>query len=325
MSHIRNVLVTGGLGFIGSWYVKLLARSEYYPIIIDKHTYAADVNRIKGAEDDVCIGNGLYIGNRLHIGDICDDKLVTKIVKDHNIDIIVNFAAETHVDRSIIDSKQFIYSNVVGVQNLLEIIRKNKESRNDIKFIQVSTDEVYGSIEEGSFKETDRLNPRNPYSACKAGADLLCLSYYNTYGIDVCITRSSNNYGPWQYEEKFVPRMINLAMKNKPLEIYGNGKNVRDWLYVEDNCEGIKTIMENGKKGEIYNIGAGNEFDNNQIAKIISDRFGVEIKYIEDRLGHDKRYSINFRKIYEQFGWKPNMNFYDGLNKTIDWHITNQK
>lgn len=317
MSQMRNVLVTGGLGFIGSWYVKLLVREGYCPVILDLNTYAADINRIKGDsyEDEI------YIGNRLYIGDICDNELIENIIQKHDINTIVNFAAETHVDRSIQNSGEFVKSNFVGVKNILEIMRQNDVGR----LIQISTDEVYGSVEEGSFKETNRLRPGNPYSACKAGADLLCLSYFNTYGLDVTITRSSNNYGPWQHPEKFISRMITLAIHGKPLQVYGDGKNVRDWLYVEDNCKGIKTVMENGKPGEIYNLGAGNELDNNHIAKIISDRFKVPIKYIIDRPGHDLRYSINFRKIYEQLGWKPNTNFYDGLNKTIDWYITNHK
>lgn len=316
MSHMKNILVTGGLGFIGSWYVKLLAEEGYYPIIIDKMTYAADVDRIKGIEDEI------YIGDRLCIGNICDKELVSNVIDKHDIECIVNFAAETHVDNSIKDATEFVKSNFEGVQVLLDICRIRDD---DIKFVQISTDEVYGSIEEGSFKETDRLMPGNPYSACKAGADLLCLSYFNTYGLDIVITRSSNNYGPWQYLEKFIPRMITLAIQNKPLQVYGNGNNVRDWLYVEDNCKGIMRVMESGKSGEIYNIGAGNEFDNNQVAKSIANRFSVDVEYIGDRPGHDYRYSVNFNKIWKDLGWKPDMGFYDGLSKTIDWYIVEEK
>ena len=301
---MENILVTGGLGFIGSWYVKLLIKEGYYPIIIDKNTYAADMNRIK----DYNI--------RLKIGDIYNKELIEDIIKKHNISTIVNFAAETHVDRSIQNSDEFINSNFVGVQNLLEIVRHNNIDR----LVQVSTDEVYGSIEEGSFKETDRLNPGNPYSACKAGADLLALSYHNTYGIDVCITRSSNNYGPFQHREKFIPRMISLALHRKALEIYGRGNNVRDWLWVEDNCNAILIAMKDGISGEIYNISAGNEKNNNEIAKIISDKFDVGIEYIEDRKGHDYRYSISSRKIWEKLNWKPKKNFYDGLEETINFY-----
>lgn len=301
---MENILVTGGLGFIGSWYVKLLIKEGYYPIIIDKNTYAADMNRIK----DYNI--------RLKIGDIYNKELIEDIIKKHNISTIVNFAAETHVDRSIQNSDEFINSNFVGVQNLLEIVRHNNIDR----LVQVSTDEVYGSIEEGSFKETDRLNPGNPYSACKAGADLLALSYHNTYGIDVCITRSSNNYGPFQHREKFIPRMISLALHRKALEIYGRGNNVRDWLWVEDNCNAILIAMKDGISGEIYNISAGNEKNNNEIAKIISDKFDVGIEYIEDRKGHDYRYGISSRKIWEKLNWKPKKNFYDGLEETINFY-----
>lgn len=309
---INNILVTGGLGFIGSHFAKLLANSGHCPTIIDKNTYAADINRFKTIKNGA-YKNDTHIENRLHIGDICNDKLVTKIVKDNNIETIVNFAAETHVDRSIIDSKQFIHSNIVGVQTLLEISR-----RHDLKLVQISTDEVYGSIKEGSFKETDKLNPGNPYSACKSGADLLCTSYYNTYGLDTRMTRSSNNYGPFQHSEKFIPRMINLATKGKPLEVYGNGKNIRDWLYVEDNCKAIKVVMERGKKGEIYNVGAGNELTNNQVAKIIAKRFDVPVTYINDRPGHDFRYSIDYNKIIDELGWKPETKFEDGLEHTIN-------
>ncbi len=304
---MNNILVTGAAGFIGSWYAKLLVSSRYDVIILDKMTYASDIRRIDDIIDKV----------KLYTGDICDRELVKNIIDKEDINTIVNFAADTHVDNSINDSGPFIHSNFVGVHNLLDVVRKNDIDR----FIQISTDEVYGPIEERSFKETDRLAPGNPYSACKAGADLLTLSYSNTYGIDAYITRSSNCYGPSQHREKFIPRMIDLATNKKSLEVYGNGTNIRDWLCVTDNCEAIKLVMEKGKKGEIYNIGANNEMTNNHVAEIIADRFKVPIKYIKDRPGHDFRYSVDCTKIKDELGWKPVTKFDDGLERTIDWYI----
>lgn len=303
-----NILVTGAAGFIGSHFIKLLYKQGCQNVsIIDKLTYASDVDRIRD------------IPYRLYTGDICYNNFVTNMVENENIDVIVNFAAETHVDNSIKDSIEFINSNYVGVHNLLEIVRKNDTK--DIRFLQISTDEVYGSINDGSFKENDRLNPSNPYSASKAAADLLVLSYYKTYGLDVVITRSSNNYGPYQHTEKFIPRMISDAIKGESLKVYGDGKNVRDWLYVEDNCLGIKAVMDAGAKGEIYNIGAGNEKTNNQIAKIISERFNVPIKYVKDRPGHDFRYSIDSGKIRGKLDWNPNVNFEKGIEETIKHYL----
>jgi len=308
----ENILVTGGTGFIGSHFVKLIMSYGYHPIIIDKFTYASDINRLKGIENDI------YIGNRLYVGDICDYKLVSKIIKDHNIDTIVNFAAETHVDNSIKNSDDFIHSNIEGVYSLLEISRKF-----GLKLVQISTDEIYGSIENGSFRETDRLNPSNPYSASKASADLLVLSYYKTYGLPIIITRSSNNYGPFQNPEKFVPKMITDAINKKPLSVYGNGENIRDWLYVEDNCIAIKLVMERGNIGEIYNIGGGNELTNNQVAKIISDKFNIPIKYVADRPGHDLRYSIDCSKIKKELCWCPIKSFDIGIKETINHYRLN--
>lgn len=313
---MNNILVTGGLGFIGSHFVRLLVENDYNVIVLDKMTYAADIRRIKDISDSV----KLYIGDIWQLGTGLNP-LDEKIIEYYDIDCIVNFAAETHVDNSIKNSREFVYSNFIGVHSLLEICRKSKEKGKNIRFIQIGTDEVYGSTQEGSFKETSRLNAGNPYSATKAAADLLCLSYFNTYGLDLCITRSSNNYGPWQHTEKFIPRMVSLGIAGKDLEVYGNGDNVRDWLWVEDNCNGILAVMKNGISGEIYNIGAGNEMGNNQVAEYIARRFGVGIKYIKDRAGHDYRYSISFNKIWKDLGWKPHMGFYDcGLRKTIEFY-----
>ncbi len=304
---MNNILVTGACGFIGSHFVNLLESAGSVPVIIDKMTYAADVNRIGGIEKHE---------KRLYIGDICNRTLCEQIIKRHSIDTIVNFAAETHVDRSIDNSDEFMHSNVMGVHALLELARKN-----DLRVIQISTDEVYGSIMKGSFVESDRLNPGNPYSASKASADLLVLSYHKTYGLPVVITRSTNNYGPGQFPEKFIPKMITDAMAGKPLSVYGNGENVRNWLYVKDNCDAIKLVMECGSSGEIYNIGGANEMSNNHVAKIISLRFNVPISYITDRAGHDFRYSVCYDKIQRELGWKPHTSFIQGLNQTIQ-HYT---
>lgn len=302
-----NILITGGLGFIASHYSRLLVNSGYNVTILDKNTYAADIRRIDDIRDYV----------NLYIGDICEEELCKEIVSDNNIDTIVNFAAESHVDNSIESATQFVKSNYEGVQNLLDIVRNN-----DLRFVQISTDEVYGSTiyDDQSFKETDKLNPGNPYSATKAAADLLCLSYVNTYNSNVVITRSSNNYGPYQHNEKFIPRMIQLAMEGQDLQVYGSGNNVRDWLHVEENCRAIQKVMEDGRTGDIYNICSMDEKMNNEIAEIIADRFSVWIKHIEDRKGHDFRYSINCNKIMNELGWEPKIEFEEGLKRTIDWY-----
>jgi len=307
----QNILVTGALGFIGSFYAKLLVREGYDVSILDKLTYAADIGRIEDIKNNV----------NLYIGDICNTQLCNEIVKKHDINVIVNFAASSHVDNSIENSKEFVRSNFEGVQVLLDICRDS----NIEKYVQISTDEVYGSAEKWSFDENDRLNPGNPYSATKAAADLLCLAYYNTYQIPIVITRSSNNYGPYQHKEKFIPKMITDAVHRKPLSVYGNGENVRDWLFVKDNSKAIRQVMENGKIGEIYNIGGGEELTNNHVASLIAERFGVDIKYIEDRKGHDKRYSIDCTKIKDELGWKPVKKFKDGINDTIKWYIEEEK
>lgn len=307
----KNILVTGAMGFIGSNYAKLLVREGYNISILDKMTYAADIRRIEDIKDDI----------NLYIGDICNKELCSDIVKKHDIDNIINFAASTHVDNSIDNSIEFVKNNFEGVQALLDVCREN-----DIeKFVQISTDETYGSIEKGSFDENDRLRPGNPYGATKAAADLLCLAYHNTYQIPIVITRSSNNYGPYQHQEKFIPKMITRAIYGKPLLVYGDGENVRDWLYVKDNCKGILQVMKKGKIGEIYNIGGGKELTNNYVASLIAERFGVEIKYIEDRKGHDKRYSIYCIKIRDELEWKPVKKFEEGLDNTIKWYIDEDK
>ena len=298
---MKNILVTGGLGFIGSHYARLMTESSYDVTIIDKGTYASDIKRVAG------------IKCKTNIGDICDVHLVRKIIENNNIDTIVNFAADTHVDNAIRDSWHFVQNNYVGVWSLLEIVR----NVGNIRFIQIGTDEVYGSRFTGSFVETDVPNPGNPYSATKASADMLVLGYCNTYGVDASITRSCNNYGPFQHSEKLIPRMIMLAMSGHNLEIYGNGTNVREWIYVVDNCLGIKSVMEKGIKGEIYNISSGHELSNNAVAGMIANKFGVGISYVTDRPGHDFRYSIRCDKIRRETSWEPTVNFTEGLEKTI--------
>jgi len=311
-----KIMITGGAGFIGSNFIHFILKNykEIQIINFDKLTYAGNVNNLRDIKDD----------HRYSFikGDICDARLVNDIVK-HDVDQIINFAAESHVDRSITGPNPFIRTDILGTFTLLEASRKF-----DIKeYTQISTDEVYGSIELGSFRETDPVNPSSPYSASKASADLLVKSYFRTYGLPVLITRSSNNYGPYQYPEKLIPLFIVKALCDKPLPLYGDGLNVRDWLYVEDNCKAIDLICRNGKAGEIYNIGADNEHSNVEITRMILKELNKPeslIKYVKDRPGHDQRYSINSKKI-RNIGWKPTMsqNFEKTMRKTIQWYITN--
>jgi dTDP-glucose 4,6-dehydratase len=308
-----KLLITGGAGFIGSNFVRYMLEThpDYQIINLDKLTYAGNLDNLKGLEDNI---NYSFIK-----GDICDKELVDGLVSD--VDAIVNFAAESHVDRSITNPEEFVVTNVLGVANLLGACLKNKVPR----MLHISTDEVYGSIEEGSFRETDRLNPSSPYSSSKASADLLAMSYFTTFKLPVLITRSSNNYGPYQYPEKLIPLFVTNAMEDKSLPLYGSGQNVRDWLYVLDNCAGLDIALHKGKEGEIYNIGGGNEISNVEITnKIIKnlDKDRSLIKHVDDRLGHDFRYSISIDKIKE-LGWSPKHNFDDALKETIDWYKEN--
>lgn len=317
MDEKMKLMVTGGAGFIGSNFIHYLL--GYYDdvevINFDKLTYAGNLDNLRDIEDD----------RRYEFikGDICDIRLMSDVVKKKGIDQIINFAAESHVDRSITGPELFIRTDVFGTFTLLEICR-----RFDIKnFIQISTDEVYGSIENGSFKETDPLTPSSPYSASKASADLLTNSYFVTYGLPVCITRSSNNFGPHQYPEKLIPLFIINALHDKPLPLYGDGLNMRDWLYVEDNCLGIDLVRQHGEKGEIYNIGADNEHTNIEITNIILKELNKPkslIKHVEDRLGHDRRYSIDSEKI-KNLGWeaKKSQDFENSMKETVKWYVKN--
>lgn len=306
-----RILITGGAGFIGCNFVRMMVNKYPYDeiIVFDNLTYSGRIENLKDIKDKITFIKG----------DIANPKDLEKIGK---VDILYNFAAETHVDNSIKDPEPFIKSNILGVYNLLEYVRKY-----DIdKFVSISTDEVYGSIVEGSFKEDDPLDPSSPYSASKASGDLLCKSYYKTYGAPVIVTRSSNNYGPYHFPEKLIPKMILLAMHDKPLPIYNDGTNIRDWTYVLDNCEAIDLVSKKGKIGEVYNIAANDEWKNIDVVKLILKYLNKPeslINFVEDRPGHDFRYSINTEKIRE-LGWKPSMDFEDGLKATVEWYINNR-
>ncbi|AWX33440.1 dTDP-glucose 4,6-dehydratase [Methanosphaera sp. BMS] len=306
-----KIMITGGAGFIGSNFVHHI--SEKYPdydiTVLDKLTYAGDLENIKSLDVEFIKG------------DIADPIAASKAMKD--ADYVVNFAAETHVDKSINDPQSFVKSDVLGTQNLLELVREYDVER----YIQISTDEVYGSILEGSFKETDNIDPSSPYSASKAGGDLLVNAYYKTYGIPVIITRSSNNFGPRQFPEKLIPLFILKALHDEPLPVYGDGQNVRDWIYVEDNCAGVDTVLHKGKLGEVYNIGGGNEKNNMEITKLILEKLNKPeslIQHVEDRLGHDRRYSLDATKT-KKLGWEPKWNFEDAMEKTVNWYKENQE
>jgi len=308
-----KILITGGCGFIGSNFIHYFLKKhpEDSLVNLDNLSYAGNLENLRDIENNP---NYCFIK-----GDICDKKVVEEAMR--NCEALVNFAAESHVDRSIKEAKPFIQTNVVGVFTLLEVARKSGISR----FIQVGTDESYGSIKRGSFSEESPLQPNSPYAATKAAADLLVRSYFITYRLPVMITRSSNNFGPYQYPEKLIPLFITNLMENKKVPLYGRGKNIRDWLYVEDNCKAIDLILIKGKLGEIYNISGGNERTNLTITEAILKNMhqGKEmIELVKDRPGHDFRYSLNNRKI-RKLGWKPEVNFEEGLEKTIRWYQKN--
>ncbi|MED1437629.1 dTDP-glucose 4,6-dehydratase [Aeribacillus composti] len=313
-----NILVTGGCGFIGSHFIRrMIARYADYKLVnLDLLTYAGNLENL---------GNIKAHQNYMFIqGDIQDRKLVRQIIESEQIDAIVNFAAESHVDLSIREPEVFVRTNVLGTQTLLEAAKDFSIQ----KFVQISTDEVYGSLTKfGCFTEDSPLKPNNPYSASKAGADLLVRSYYKTYGLNVNISRSSNNYGPFQYPEKLIPLIITNALEGKRLPIYGTGENIRDWIYVEDHVAAIDLILHKGKPGEIYNVGGRNERTNNEIAKLILEQLNLSdewIEYVQDRPGHDFRYAVNPEKIEKELGWRPNRLFRDGLKKTIQWYVEHE-
>lgn len=312
-----KLLVTGGAGFIGSNFVLYMLRKhpDYQIINMDALTYAGNLENLKSVEDDP---NYSFIK-----GDIAHKETVDSIFQQ-GVDTVVNFAAESHVDRSILEPEVFVNTNVLGTQVLLDAAKKYGVSR----FVQVSTDEVYGSLgDSGLFTETTPLAPNSPYSASKAGADLLVRAYHETFGLPVNVTRCSNNYGPYQFPEKLIPLMIARALNDEPLPVYGDGLNVRDWLYVEDHCRAIDLVLHQGRDGEVYNIGGNNERTNIDIVKTILKQLGKPeslITYVEDRLGHDRRYGIDPTKMVKELGWKPEHNFESGIQKTIQWYLDNK-
>ena len=311
-----RLLVTGGAGFIGSNYIRMLVNGELKGIskiiVLDKLTYSGNKQNLI----DLDSSSFEFIQ-----GDICDTDLVSKLSKQ--VDAIVNFAAESHVDRSIDSSREFIQTNVLGAHTLLESARKS----NVEIFLQISTDEVYGSITEGSWDENFPLKPNSPYAASKASADLISQAYHRTYGMDVRITRCSNNYGPYQYPEKVIPLFITNLIQDKKVPLYGQGLNVRDWLHVTDHCRGIHLVLTKGKPGDVFNVGGGRELSNLELTRVILKEMGASEERIEevaDRLGHDFRYSLNIEKITKQLGYKPEVSFKEGISKTIQWYKSNQ-
>jgi dTDP-glucose 4,6-dehydratase len=316
-----KVLVTGGCGFIGSNFIRYFLQSHPNDSLInvDKLTYAGNLENLS----DVSQSPHYHFIR----GDITDGPRMEELVSK-GLDAIVNFAAESHVDRSIEDPSAFMKTNVFGTFVLLEAIRK-VFLRQRIRFLHVSTDEVYGSLSEtGAFTEETPLAPNSPYSASKTAADLLVRAYHRTYGIPACITRSSNNYGPYQFPEKLIPLMISNALENKELPIYGDGMYIRDWIYVEDHCRALDAVLHHGKEGEVYNIGGRSERPNLVVVQTILDRLEKPhslIRLVTDRLGHDRRYAIDFSKIERELGWKPSVSFEEGISRTVEWYLAHQE
>jgi len=346
-----NLLITGGAGFIGSNFVGYMLKKhpDYKIMVLDKLTYAGNLDNLK----EFLHGDNVFLRDDYETryphhsinsfeafpdkiesvrqilsnhpilfiqGDICDSELVGRIMP--GADVVVSFAAESHVDRSILEAGSFVRTDVYGTYVLLEAVKKHKIAR----LVHISTDEAYGSIEKGSFQEKDPLNPSSPYAASKAAADLLVRSYYVTYNLPVIITRSSNNFGPYQHPEKLIPLFITNAMDNQYLPLYGDGMNVRDWLYVTDNCSAIDLVLHEGRIGEVYNIGADNEKANIEITRMILKLVGRPeslIKPVQDRPGHDRRYALNSSKI-KRLGWKTSYDFKEGVKKTVDWYMSNE-
>ena len=327
-----TILVTGVAGFIGSNFVYYYLRKHKDRKIIglDKLTYAGNLDNLSKLTQEE---KKRFVFIK---GDINDRKLLEEIYSKYEIDGIINFAAESHVDRSIHDPGIFVKTNVLGTQTLLHVFKEHYDERKKQKFLQISTDEVYGALgPTGYFTEETPLDPHSPYSASKASSDLIVKAYHDTYGLNTNITRCSNNYGPYQFPEKLIPLMIHNALNHKELPVYGDGKQVRDWLYVEDHCKAIDLVFEKGKSGEVYNIGGHNEKENIEIVKLIitylqektKDKEINEglIKHVKDRLGHDRRYAIDPTKIKNELGWEPETRFEQGIKQTIDWYLENQE
>lgn len=314
-----NIIVTGGAGFIGSNFVRMVLdeHKDTFVVNLDSLTYAGNLGNLEG-----------YLDNEKHKfvkGDICDAKLVDSLITEYKIDAIINFAAESHVDRSLVNPGIFIDTNVTGTLTLLKAALEHNIGR----FLQVSTDEVYGSLgEEGMFTEQTPISPNSPYSASKASADHLVCAFGHSWGLKYNITRCSNNYGPYQFPEKMIPLMINNALNDKKLPIYGDGLYVRDWLYVYDHCTAIWKVLAEAEPGQIFNVGGNNEKPNLEVVNIILDRLGKDaslIEHVKDRPGHDRRYAIDSTKIMTELGWKPSVTFEEGIVKTIDWYLNNEK
>lgn len=308
-----RILVTGGCGFIGSNFVRLILkeRPDWEVVNLDKLTYAGRLENLQDVADDPRY--------RFIRGDVCDPQAVAEAMR--GCQLALNFAAETHVDRSLLGASHFIDTDVKGVMVLLEEARRVGLAR----FIQISTDEVYGSIENGSFTEESVLNPRNPYAASKAGGDRMAYAYWATYGVPVIITRASNNYGPYQYPEKLIPLFVTNALRDEPLPLYGDGRNVRDWLFVEDHCRALLFLLEHGQPGEVYNIAGGNERENIEVTRAVLRLLGKPeslIRFVTDRPGHDRRYSLDASKL-RGLGWQPQVPFDVGLERTVRWYVDN--
>jgi dTDP-glucose 4,6-dehydratase len=327
-----TILITGVAGFIGSNFVYYYLRKykDRKIIGLDKLTYAGNLDNLSKLSEEE---KKRFVFIK---GDINDLELLKEIYSKYEIDGIINFAAESHVDRSIHDPQIFLKTNVLGTQTLLHVFKEHYDERKRQKFLHISTDEVYGALgPTGYFTEETPLDPHSPYSASKASSDLIVKAYHDTYGLNTNITRCSNNYGPYQFPEKLIPLMIHNALNHKELPVYGDGKHVRDWLYVEDHCKAIDLVFEKGKSGEVYNIGGHNEKENIEIVKLIINYLQEKtkdkeineslIKHVKDRLGHDRRYAIDPTKIKNELGWEPETRFEDGIKQTIDWYLENQE
>lgn len=316
---MKNVLVTGAAGFIGANFAEYFVAKhpDYRVVVLDKLTYAGNLDNLKKVKDKITFVQG----------DICDFEFVLNLFEKYDINGVIHFAAESHVDNSIKDPFIFTHTNVIGTHTLLEAAKRTWGEGSQNKFVHISTDEVYGSLqEEGYFTETSPIKPSSPYSSSKASSDLIALAYKETYKMNINVTNCSNNYGPYQHQEKLIPHMIKLALKDEKLPVYGTGKNIRDWLYVEDHCEAIDLVFHKGKSGERYNIGGHNEKRNIEIVKLILARLGKSedlIEFVEDRKGHDYRYAIDPTKIKNDLGWYPKTTFEEGIVKTIDWYLAN--
>ena len=318
---MSNVLVAGGAGFIGSNYLRTAldqGGGDFF-VCADKLTYAGSMENVRDLMDHARFAFAQ--------ADICDGAAMAALLKQYDIDTVINFAAQTHVDRSIATPDVFFHTNVIGAQTLMETARRYWFDKPDARFIQISTDEVYGALPEtGRFTEASPLMPRNPYAASKAAADLAALSYHHTYGFPAIITRSGNNYGPYQHPEKFIPRMILCALENEPLPVYGDGLHVRDWLHVTDHCAAIEAVRRRGQAGQVYNIGADNEQTNLDVARTILSALGKPetlIRHVDDRPGHDRRYALNSGKITSQLQWSPRTAFAEAIADTIRWYREN--